>query len=744
MLRLRFAITRVLGTNGGTFMLCTQRALLSLCLSASVATPAFAACVDYSQFVHVLGGVMTPDYAEDVAVKNDYVYVAASTAIGTSGLRVVNITDPTKPRVIGSINTLSLRAVALDGTNLYVLDDNTGFRVIDVSNPAAPVLGGGLQIQMNGVGDIATTPGLAYVVNKFEFRVFPVSASGVVSEPQVLDTPGYAVALALYDHWAFVADDHAGLTVIDIANPTSPTLVQVVDTPGYAQGVAVTPDGKTAFVADGATVRIMDVTNPATAVEVGHFTPEYAAQDVVVAGNLLYVASGYSRVIAIYDITDRNSPVELGEAATRFGVRSLVVDGPIACVANWEAGICILDITNPEPPAVAATLATPGIANDIEVGGAYAYMAAGTWGLNVVNIADPTAPFLVGSHNTPAEALRVEVNGSHLYVADKEGDLQIYSVANPAAPAFVRSFSKVGWCYDVAVSGNRAYLVDGFTIVDVSDPANPVERGSVTTLFQSRAVEVVGNYAYVIDREQDLVVINVANPDAPYVVTTRSIPGLAQDIQISGNYAYVNDYNYQVHLFDLSNPAAPVLASKIVSAYSQPTGVAAADGVVYIGGASSGLYVYDASDPALPYLLGAVYPPEYANSIEVAGGYVYMADGDEGLVVAYAQCENPADGPPAGDVTAGALTLLPAWPNPTRGDVMLHYVVPNASGVRLEVFNVAGNRVRRLLEQPVRAGRWTMAWDGRDDSGRRLAAGSYIVRLTSSQGRSATRVTLLR
>ena len=702
MLRLRFAITRVLGTNGGTFMLCTQRALLSLCLSASVATPAFAACVDYSQFVHVLGGVMTPDYAEDVAVKNDYVYVAASTAIGTSGLRVVNITDPTKPRVIGSINTLSLRAVALDGTNLYVLDDNTGFRVIDVSNPAAPVLGGGLQIQMNGAGDIATAPGLAYVVNKFEFRVFPVSASGVVSEPQVLDTPGYALGLTLHDHWAFVADDLAGLTVIDIANPASPTIVQVVDTPGYAQGVAVTPDGKTAFVADEATVRIMDVTKPATAVEVGHFTPEYAAQDVVIAGNLLYVASGYSRVITIYDITDRNSPVELGEAATRFGVRSLVVDGPIACVANWEAGICILDITNPEPPAVAATLATPGIANDIEVGGAYAYMAAGTWGLNVVNIADPTAPFLVGSHNTPAEALRVEVNGSHLYVADKEGDLQIYSVANPAAPAFVRSFSKVGWCYDVAVSGNRAYLVDGFTIVDVSDPANPVERGSVTTLFQSRAVEVVGNYAY------------------------------------------VNDYNYQVHLFDLSNPAAPVLASKIVSAYSQPTGVAAADGVVYIGGASSGLYVYDASDPALPYLLGAVYPPEYANSIEVAGGYVYMADGDEGLVVAYAQCENPADGPPAGDVTAGALTLLPAWPNPTRGDVMLHYVVPNASGVRLEVFNVAGNRVRRLLEQPVRAGRWTMAWDGRDDSGRRLAAGSYIVRLTSSQGRSATRVTLLR
>jgi len=43
----------------------------------------------------------TPGYANGVYVDGDYVYVAA----GTSGLQVVNITDPTHPSIVGSCDT---------------------------------------------------------------------------------------------------------------------------------------------------------------------------------------------------------------------------------------------------------------------------------------------------------------------------------------------------------------------------------------------------------------------------------------------------------------------------------------------------------------------------------------------------------------------------------------------------------------------------------------------------------------
>ena len=45
-----------------------------------------------------------------------------------------------------------------------------------------------------------------------------------------------------------VADEFAGLRVINVANPANPVEVGFYDTPGYAEGVAIA--GSTAYVAD--------------------------------------------------------------------------------------------------------------------------------------------------------------------------------------------------------------------------------------------------------------------------------------------------------------------------------------------------------------------------------------------------------------------------------------------------------------------------------------------------------------
>ncbi len=48
--------------------------------------------------------------------------------------------------------------------------------------------------------------------------------------------------------YAYVADDTAGLRVVDVSNPAAPFEVGFYDTPGSAQGVAVA--GAYAYVAD--------------------------------------------------------------------------------------------------------------------------------------------------------------------------------------------------------------------------------------------------------------------------------------------------------------------------------------------------------------------------------------------------------------------------------------------------------------------------------------------------------------
>ena len=65
--------------------------------------------------------------------------------------------------------------------------------------------------------------------------------------------------------------------------------------------------------------------------------------------------------------------------------------------------------------------------------------------------------------------------------------------------------------------------------------------------------------------------------------------------------------------------------------------------------------------------------------------------------------------------------------------------------VRLEVFNVLGQRVRLLVDEPFQdVGVWTVVWDGRDDTGRLLRSGVYFYELAEQQGVQCRSLVLFR
>jgi hypothetical protein len=76
-------------------------------------------------------------------------------------------------------------------------------------------------------------------------------------------------------------------------------------------------------------------------------------------------------------------------------------------------------------------------------------------------------------------------------------------------------------------------------------------------------------------------------------------------------------------------------------------------------------------------------------------------------------------------------------PNPARGPVRFSLPGTGFGPTRLEVFGSDGRRVRRI------DGAGVMAWDGRDQAGRRVAAGVYSWRLTSGVGSTSGRLVRL-
>ncbi|MCY3738599.1 MAG: T9SS type A sorting domain-containing protein [Gemmatimonadaceae bacterium] len=78
------------------------------------------------------------------------------------------------------------------------------------------------------------------------------------------------------------------------------------------------------------------------------------------------------------------------------------------------------------------------------------------------------------------------------------------------------------------------------------------------------------------------------------------------------------------------------------------------------------------------------------------------------------------------------------YPNPFNPSTIIPYQLPAAMYVRLEVFNILGQRVATLVEGERPAGSHTATWGAADAKGRAVAAGVYLYRLTG-EGRRLTR-----
>jgi hypothetical protein len=75
--------------------------------------------------------------------------------------------------------------------------------------------------------------------------------------------------------------------------------------------------------------------------------------------------------------------------------------------------------------------------------------------------------------------------------------------------------------------------------------------------------------------------------------------------------------------------------------------------------------------------------------------------------------------------------LYPSRPNPFNPRTTIRFSLAQAGAARLVVYDVAGRRVRTLVEGPQEAGAHEVVWDGTNDAGLTVPSGVYWSRLTT-------------
>jgi hypothetical protein len=523
-----------------------------------------------------LGGLATLRYSRDVAVRGDVAYVAERGEF-EAGLWILDVSDPMAPRQLAFIDTpagadaLTLGAHG-DRQLAYLTARGGGAWIVDVSNPTSPEIitvfppppdppARGTPVPRppeEWARDIALVGDSVLLASGRQgLRILNVTDP----EAPVLDSGhpllGEAVALAVHrgSGRAYVALGTSGLAIVDVRSPRSTKDLGHVELVGQAWDVALA--GDYAWVSDrtgGA--RSIDVSDPA-APRLGalHRIDEGAPGPIAVEGDYLFTgldldlpnddadevprwwAEMHGGLNLAY-IADPEHPLNVVTVDRERGVTALdlgtIADQPMVFVAEWAStlpdelahapGIRGFDHIRALRLKERGSFELKRAVTDIDLAGDVAYVTCLDEGLWTFDVSNPDDPKQLGFVATPGEALGVTVDGARAYVADGEAGVQIVDARQPQWPYLAGRVAMPGRARRVAPDGKRAWVAamdGGVQFIDALDAYAPRLIASYRTPGRAYAIAVRDRYAY------------VAVPDGPFLVLHAAV--LSRDIPTPTN-----------------------------------------------------------------------------------------------------------------------------------------------------------------------------------------------------------------
>jgi hypothetical protein len=458
----------------------------------------------------------SPRAAAELSLSN-VVDVAASDGlgcyVGPSWMSLVDVADPQAPEILVLFEPGSpyWADVALEGDRAYIARETDGFLVVDISDPTAPTEV--LSWTDGFARRTAVGEGIVYAGYLSTMTIVKTGGDEAIVAGS-LDLPGHVRDLTIMGALAVVVCDSAGVQIVDVSDPFSPTIV------GGLDDLMVETVG-------------------------GSGTVAFAGGDDGLLGA---------------DLTDPRAPLITDTVDTSGHAYDVEVREPYAFVADGRAGLQVVEISQPAGTTVVGGLPI-GDARDIELADGYGYVLDGTAAVLVVDVSDPTGPFEL-SRTTVSSVDGIVASEGYVYGLDRinywTSELQIVDATNPRAPHVVGSLELEHGVEDLAVANAKVYCVDadadpGLLVIDAANPVSPTVV-AVLDLF-AMTVEANGDLVY-LGSSAGLEILNMSDPMAPVLLGSAPADIWAQ-LKVVGTNAFgIGGYG-ALDLVDVSDPTSP-------------------------------------------------------------------------------------------------------------------------------------------------------------------------------------------
>lgn len=491
--------------------------------------------------------------------------------------------------------------VLLNGTSVYIMYWGRGPYVVDVSDPASPVLlPESSPVPGTGTGtDMVLGSAHLFLADAYDgVQVFDVSAPlepvqvGTIASP----TGKSLTRMSVVNSLAFLVDSQGTASVVDVANPLLPELlaqVQIHDDP-LCQVSDLHVAGQIGLVAgccpgpsSPGYVKLLAIESlefPSLMSELS-----FDSCPTLAIGQGPLVVSQSLGNVAAFDVGSPENPSELWETRFVGSVRNIAIDGTVAYAAS-DRGLEILDLSSPAYPLPLATSSTIGsgrhvLAKDetvwiMSVDGAQTQHP--TSYLTAFDVSEPSSPnknweqllpgntrYLFLQHDNVMFMNQELSDSDWRFVRLSESDLgpafQATGLAFPHNPTAVDSNGSllvVAWSGEAAWPGKAEH---GFSVfeTDANGSVSPVTEYIQAGLPSVPGIALTGNRVYLAGagatigggNGDELHIVNISTPGEPVVETVFHIG--YSNISVHGNRAYLSDKGHAgFAVLDIAAPSA--------------------------------------------------------------------------------------------------------------------------------------------------------------------------------------------
>ncbi len=472
-------------------------------------------------------------------------------------------------------------------------------------------------------------------------------------------TSGAANALSVDGATVYLFAGDRGIVAVDITNPASPVAIGSYSGLGGVTLGAVSPNGYGVVAASGPDLHFLARTSPATLSPLStlHFADGRQARGIVArADSFLVVSARFSPAprlfLTLYRLrSGAAQPETLREIQVPNRTPTgLAWRGDLAFIAAGNAGLIVADVPD---SLITDTVGFGKFVRSVDANDSVVVAAAQAGTVARFRRSGPAGELLINPtfDSVPLEPFHVTLSGSRVVIATQDVDVaqepdevgqSLIELRDLDTVLAVPAIGGTGRTRRVAWSAGYAYVADytgGFRIYRADDSDTSLV-GVLPLGPNSSVIDVAldppRKRAYLAAGSQGLQIVDVANPAAPTLLGSLTLPGLASAVAVVDSDLVVvgrrGTIGAGISFVNTSLPAAPTPRGQIGGGVPDPRAIAVKDTIAFIADASLGLLSVGFGNPDAPGLVGA-FSGTPALDLDLSGDLLLVATAVAGLQI---------------------------------------------------------------------------------------------------------------